>query len=412
MALSTATPPLRALSRPLRILMVAPTSFFADYGCHVRILEESRYLQSQGHLVTICTYSTGRDLDDLTIHRAKGVPWRTTYEVGSSRHKIAMDALLGLRALRSMREVRPDIIHAHIHEGALIGLALARMCKCPLVCDLQGSMTAEMVDHHFVRNRSGAFRMFRRIEAFIVHRSERILTSTALNARLLMNEFGCAAERIVHVPDCVNTEVFSPQPHDAQWEAYRASLRIPAGRKVIVYLGLLAKYQGTDLLLRTAAALCRQRDDLHFVLAGFPNVEHYGRMAEQLSIGDHCSFPGKVPYEQAPRLLSQGDVAVSPKLSATEGAGKILNYMAMALPTVAFETPVSREYLSDLGSYARLADTDDLARRLEEAVDNPDRDSLGARLRQRAQDQYDWSRSGELILGAYADQIGRSALGI
>ena len=28
--------------RALRILSVAPTSFFNDYGCHVRILEEAR----------------------------------------------------------------------------------------------------------------------------------------------------------------------------------------------------------------------------------------------------------------------------------------------------------------------------------------------------------------------------------
>src|SRR5262245_58068236 len=26
---------------PYRVLMIAPTSFFADYGCHVRILEEA-----------------------------------------------------------------------------------------------------------------------------------------------------------------------------------------------------------------------------------------------------------------------------------------------------------------------------------------------------------------------------------
>ena len=30
----------------MRVLMVAPTSFFADYGCHVRILDEARALQA------------------------------------------------------------------------------------------------------------------------------------------------------------------------------------------------------------------------------------------------------------------------------------------------------------------------------------------------------------------------------
>lgn len=45
-----------------RVLMIAPTSFFADYGCHVRILEEARILKKLGCRVTICTYHNGRNL--------------------------------------------------------------------------------------------------------------------------------------------------------------------------------------------------------------------------------------------------------------------------------------------------------------------------------------------------------------
>ena len=43
------------------VLAIAPTSFFADYGCHVRILEETRALGRRGHRVTVCTYHSGRD---------------------------------------------------------------------------------------------------------------------------------------------------------------------------------------------------------------------------------------------------------------------------------------------------------------------------------------------------------------
>ena len=39
-------------------------------------------------------------------------------------------------------------------------------------------------------------------------------------------------------------------------------------------------------------------------------------------------------------------MAAAPKMSRTEGNGKIANYMAMGLPTVAFETPVAREILA------------------------------------------------------------------
>ncbi len=61
--------------------MVAPTSFFADYGCHVRILEEARILQGLGHEVTIVTYRNGRDLPGLNIERTLPIPWRRHYEV-------------------------------------------------------------------------------------------------------------------------------------------------------------------------------------------------------------------------------------------------------------------------------------------------------------------------------------------
>ena len=63
-------------------------------------------------------------------------------------------------------------------------------------------------------------------------------------------------------------------------------------------------------------------------------------------------LPGVVPREQNASRLALGDIAAGPKLSATEGAGKLLNYMSIGLPTVAFDTPVSREYLADATSVA------------------------------------------------------------
>lgn len=55
----------------LKVLMIAPTSFFADYGCHVRILEEAQYLRDAGHKVVICTYHLGRDPEGVMIHRSR-----------------------------------------------------------------------------------------------------------------------------------------------------------------------------------------------------------------------------------------------------------------------------------------------------------------------------------------------------
>jgi hypothetical protein len=122
--------------------MIAPTSFFGDYGCHVRILEEARVLQKRGHRVTIVTYYKGRDLPELNIVRTRPTPWHAGYEVGSSRHKVAFDALLSWTVLKTALQVGPDIIHAHLHEGALIGRMVSAITGAPLVFDYQGSLTA------------------------------------------------------------------------------------------------------------------------------------------------------------------------------------------------------------------------------------------------------------------------------
>lgn len=39
----------------LKVLMIAPIFFFADYGCQVRIYEEASILQKMAHEITICS---------------------------------------------------------------------------------------------------------------------------------------------------------------------------------------------------------------------------------------------------------------------------------------------------------------------------------------------------------------------
>jgi len=57
--------------------------------------------------------------------------------------------LLFWKVLATALRWRPDIIHGHLHEGALLGLTVRRLLGIPLVFDFQGSMTSEMIDHRF-----------------------------------------------------------------------------------------------------------------------------------------------------------------------------------------------------------------------------------------------------------------------
>jgi glycosyltransferase involved in cell wall biosynthesis len=120
------------------------------------------------------------------------------------------------------------------------------------------------------------------------------------------------------------------------------------------------------------------------------------------------TFTGKVSYGKAPLYLSLGDLAVTTKTSATEGSGKVLNYMAMALPVVAYDTPVHREYLVDLGIYSPAGQVGSLAAAIGNLADDRGRrHDLGQKLRRRAAENYSWRRAGEQISKLYNSLTNR-----
>jgi glycosyltransferase involved in cell wall biosynthesis len=333
--------------------------------------------------------------------------------VGSSRHKLYFDVALAATVQRAARHFKPDIVHAHIHEGALLGWTVRQVRRLPLVFDYQGSMTAEMLDHGFIRDHSPLLRPLRWLEGRLDRAADAIITSSHNAEHALRDMIHDHSDRIVTVPDAVNTHSFAPPSIEVEWTACRAlkeSLGVPPDRRVVVYLGLLAPYQGTDLLLEAAAIIVNEwgRRDVHFLVMGFPGVDTYRSQADALGLNGYVTFPGRIPYADAPRFLAVGDVAVSPKLSQTEGAGKIGNYMAMGLSVVAFDTPISREYLGDLGIYAERANSRSLAAQLLATLDNPDGSKdLGRRLREKAVSDLSWDDAIIGIEDVYERAIAR-----
>jgi glycosyltransferase involved in cell wall biosynthesis len=393
---------------PLRVLMVAPTSFFGHYGGHIRILEEVRALQDLGHQITIVTYHKGEDVAGLSIERTARLPWHADYEVGSSRHKLAFDVYLAHKVLQVGLRFRPHIVHGHMHEGALIGGALARLLRTPLVFDFQGSLTGEMLDHQFLKADGPGFRFWHRLEQFICRLPQRILTSSVGARELLQNEFGVPAVRIVPLPDCADLEHFSAERVTPQQkERLRRKLGIPDGRPVVAYLGLLADYQGTPHLLQAASNLKHKGVDVHFLIMGYPNEELYAAQAARLGVSDMVTFTGRVNYiEEAPYMLALGDIAVSPKLSSSEGSGKVLNYMAMGQPVVAFDSRVHREYLGEYGIYVPRGDVQAFAEAIAALLrDEERRCRVGAALQQRAATKFSWAAAGARIDALYHELL-------
>jgi glycosyltransferase involved in cell wall biosynthesis len=386
-----------------RVLMIAPTPFFADRGCHVRIYEESRALQALGCQVQVCTYHLGRDRPDLTTHRILRIPWYNKLSVGPSWHKLYIDVFLLFKTWAIARRFRPDVIHGHLHEGAAIGWMVGRMQGIPSVGDFQGSLSGELKAHQFVQDRSWLYHLAAYNEGWIDRLPQVSIASCSDVAQELRYRFG--AQQVVLAMDGVDTDNFRP---GLQVDDLR--VLIPAGRRVVVYLGLLNSYQGVDKLLQAIPQVLARIPQAYFLVMGYPNEDRYRQMAGELGVADHVSFPGRIEYEQAPRYLALGEVAVGPKLSETESNGKLYNYMACALPTVAFDTPPSREILGDLGIYVPRGDATALADGIVRLLASPEKSrQLGLSLRQRVMEHFSWQNTARQLLKAYSLAITGSA---
>ena len=382
----------------LRILMIAPTPYFADRGCHIRILGEAKALQQLGHRIKICTYHLGKDVEDIETIRILAIPWYKKLSAGPSIHKFYIDLLLLWKVLQLCRTFRPDVIHAHLHEGIVIGKIASLLYRRPLVADLQGSLTAELLDHNFIPLWKCALYFVKRIEKTINKMPNHLISSSTRTACIVIKNFGIEKKYITSIMDGVDFDIFYRRNIE---KSLKNSLGIPYKNKVVVFIGVLTNYQGIDILLESIVHVVKVVKNVTFLIIGYPE-EAYRKKAKDYGIEAYTVFTGKIPYAEAPRYLALGDIAISPKISATEANLKLFTYMAMGLPTVVFDNPVNREILGDLGLYARDGDMKALAQVLIHVLQNEQLCiDLGEASYQKALADYSWQAVGRSLEAIY-----------
>jgi glycosyltransferase involved in cell wall biosynthesis len=394
---------------PLRILAIAPTPFFVDRGGHVQIYEQARSLIKLGNTLEIATYHIGRDMPGIPTHRIPKVDWYTKTDAGPSYGKLYLMILLFFLSWQRIRRFQPDILHGHGWDGCWIAFALSLLTGVPFVFDMQGSFTGEIVAHGYAKTDSLFFKLLKLVERISLHLGH-VVTQSEQMRQDAIREFGVNPARIYHTYDGVDTDEFRPGIDASD---LKAEYNIPADKKTVVYLGLLKQYQGVDSLLEAVRILVYdlKYTGAHFVIMGFPDEDVYAARGRDMGIGDYLTFTGKIDYRIAPKYLAMGDVAVAPKLSPTEGDGKIYNYLANGLPIVAYDRPASKEILGNLAIYAELGNSRSLAQALYTALTDEARaDDLAKRGRAMVVERYSWDAVARRLMGAYTEVIGRSRI--
>jgi glycosyltransferase involved in cell wall biosynthesis len=198
-------------------------------------------------------------------------------------------------------------------------------------------------------------------------------------------------------PDLNRLTVMPPSP---KWKNGRAHM--------IGYVGVMGDQEGIDLLLEAAREIVLgQGRDVQFVLVGGgPALEGLQAQATEMGLKDHVTFTGRAPDEMLFEVLSSADACVNPDrvnpMNDKSTMNKILEYMAFSKPIVQFDVTEGRHSAGRASLYARSNDTDDLAAKLLELLDDPDRSAeMGRYGRTRVETELSWDHQVDRLIAAY-----------
>ncbi len=182
------------------------------------------------------------------------------------------------------------------------------------------------------------------------------------------------------------------------------------GCKYLVgYVGVMGRQEGIDLLLQAATHIIHvmKRTDVHFgLVGGGTSLDQMKQLAIDLNVADWVTFTGRVPDQEMLEMLNTADVCVNPdlvnELNDKSTMNKIMEYMALAKPIVQFDLTEGRFSAQEASVYAKQNDVVDLAEKIVELLDDPERRlRMGQFGRRRVEDELEWRHEAPKLLAAY-----------
>jgi glycosyltransferase involved in cell wall biosynthesis len=190
---------------------------------------------------------------------------------------------------------------------------------------------------------------------------------------------------------------------------------LKCGRKFLVgYVGVMGKQEGIDYLLHAVRHVVRdlRREDVHFrLVGGGTELAAMQRLAAELGVAGYVTFTGRVPDQDLLESLSTADVCVNPDvandMNDKSTMNKIMEYMALGKPIVQFDLIEGRVSALQASLYANRNDAADMARKIVELLDDPERRArMGEFGRRRIENALEWRYEVPKLLAAYRAVFG------
>ena len=379
-----------------------------------RVWLECQALVAAGYDVTVvCPKGPGDPsydvIDGVTAHKYKA------YAPGGSKisfvWEYAYSFLMTLRLVfRARKAGRFDVLQACNPPDIFwpIAMLLRRLDGTKFVFD-HHDLCPELFQSRFGGTASLPYKGLRFLERTTHRRADHVISTNDSYRRIAITRSGKANHDVTVVRTGPDPDKLRRDSSGA--DESRQMLR-RGHRYLVTYIGVMGPQDGVDIVVRAADHIVNKlgRTDVAFTLmGGGDSFDDVVALRDELGLGDHVEFTGRVPDETVRAVMSTADLGLSPDpknpLNDVSTMNKTMEYMAFELPVVAFDLIETKVSAEDAAVYV---EPNDVAQYGEAIVDLLDdevrRRRMGKLGRERVERVLAWNHQRKAYLEVY-DQL-------
>lgn len=387
----------RRRTRPTRVLMLLQNQ---PYPQDPRVRPEAETLASAGYQVTVVAPRAGGQarseiVDGVRVVRFPQIEGRGG-ALGYVLEHVSSTLALVAVSLRVLVTAGFDVVHAHNPPDTILpALAPLKLLGTRFVFD-QHDLSPELYCARFDRPPRGlVYSVLKLLERLSFFFADRVVVANESHAAVAMRRGRVDARRVTVVRNGPSAEWLEAQSDDQA-----------NGTRTVAYAGVMGRQDGVDVLIRAFARL--HRGDARLLVFGDGDARREAEaLANQLGVGERVDFHGRVDRKKLIEGLSSADVCVEPapysEYNDRSTMVKVMEYMALRKPVVAFDLRENRATGGDALVYVPRDDEASLAAAVDALLDDPPRRIvLGELGRARVETRLAWRHSAPHLLQAYA----------
>jgi glycogen(starch) synthase len=295
-----------------------------------------------------------------------------------------------------------DVFHAHDWLVANAGIGLKHVFRKPLLVTIHSTEMGRREG-----TRTTAEKMIHETEAWLTYEAWKVICCSDYMISHVKWAFGLPNDKLVMVPNGVNTTQYDSTNSKFDQAAFRAKFALPE-EKIVLYVGRLVYEKGIHILINAVPKILSKVNAKFIIVGSGYMKEQLLNIVRSMNLEHKVLFEGFIDEETLVKLQKTADVSVVPSLFEPFGI--------VALEAMAAKSPV---VVSDTGGLSEIVEHDvsgvkvypnnpeSLAWGITKVLlDSAYAKYLGENAYRKVQEKYDWEKIAQQTKRIYEGVLG------